>query len=117
MDEKNKYYGTVTELQEIRKAMKYLAVSVDNLVQKQQNVNAIAEQLTFNFNSTIKSVVSDAVEQAIEKHSNQYQKSKKELLEELKIYKREYNFARTQEERDKYRSLINSIMNELNGYY
>jgi len=113
--EEKKYYGTITELQEIRKALKYLATSYDNLSQQlaNQNAQAIAEQLTLRFEATVESVVKKyATDDNIPKLT-----SKEELLNELRIYKREYNFARTQEQRDKYRSLINSIMNELNENY
>lgn len=117
MDEK-KYYGTTTELQEIRKAMKYLATSVDNLVQqqKQDNMQAFAEQLTLRFEGTVESVVSDAISTIEPKGNNVIYANKSHLYIELKSLKKQYRWARTQQERDRLRGLINSIMYDLNNY-
>ncbi len=115
-DDKPKYYGTVTELQEIRKAMKYLATSVDNLQQqlKEQNVRAALEQLTLQFEGRVKSIINDAVSN-IEIVPGQ--RSRTELYEELRRYKKAYNWAHSYEERERYRRLINSIMREINENY
>ena len=119
MDDKPKYYGTTTELQEIRKAMKYLATSVDNLVQqqKQLNMQAFAEQLTLRFEGTVESVISNAISN-IEPQGNSviYANPKSHLYNELKSLKKQYRWARTQQERDRLRGLINSIMYDLNNY-
>lgn len=117
MDDKSKYYGTVTELQEIRKALKYLATSVDNLVEQQKKYDAkvIAEQLTLRFEATVEDIVTNALGslELIEPSDQR----KTQLYDELQQYKREYRWARTYEEKERLRGLINSVMYEINNYY
>lgn len=117
MDDKSKYYGTVTELQEIRKAMKYLATSVDNLVrqQRENNPRIIAEQLTFSFTATVEKIVNEAVSDLSPEPVKQKNR-RAELYEELNRYKREWKYARTYEQQERLRGLINSVMYELNNY-
>jgi hypothetical protein len=119
MDDKSKYYGTVTELQEIRKAMKYLATSVDNLVQQQRenSPKAVAEQLTLRFEATVSTIVTDAIS-SIEPQGNAviYANPKAQLYNELKRYQKQYRWSRTNEEKERLRGLINSVMYEINNY-
>lgn len=118
MDDNSKYYGTTTELQEIRKAIKYLATSVDNLVQQQKanNTQVIAEQLTFTFTTNVEKIVKDAVCE-ISPEPVKKDKEREALYEELNRLKKEWKYARTYHERERLRGLINSIMYELNNYY
>jgi len=115
-EKQTKYYGTVTELQEIRKALKYLATSYDNLSQllAKQNPQAIAEQLTLRFEGTVESVIKKYITD--DETPSAPVSSKQELYDELRRLQKEFRWARTLEEQDRLRGLINSIMYDINNY-
>lgn len=116
MDEKPKYYGTVTELQEIRKALKYLATTYDNLSNeiKSKDIQSISERLVLKFEHITQAVIREALTDIINQPEvNSY---KAELYKELNVLKKQWRYARTQEERERIRGLINSIMFDINNY-
>lgn len=113
---KQKYYGTITELQEIRKSIKYIATSYDKLAEQLKNtdISSIAKRLELKFEFTVQSVIREALEDFTE---NPNVNSEKALLyHQLHSLQKQWNYATSQQEKDRIRGLINSIMYELNNY-
>lgn len=109
-----KYYGTTTELQEIRKAIRYMAKVMESIQERLEVLEPSRTQIT-NFQQVITPRVEKAILSMAEK-SNKPITKEDELDQQLAFYKREYRWAKYMNKPEKeeiYRELIIQTQKEL----
>jgi len=117
-EEQKKYYGTITELQEIRKTIKYLAKVMETMQEQLERLQPQKTEIT-NFNQ----VITPKVEQAILSIAQKSEKpitNEDKLRQELNFYRREYRWAKyigKEEKAEIYRETIINTQKELNNLY